>query len=166
MTISSLSQSQSYMASLQTQYKKDKTDFAALQTAMQSGNLGAAQKAFAAVTSDLQQASAGNAAAATGSASGPGAAAQKLLQDPNFQNLQNALQSGDMDAAQTAFNGLQQDIQSASLADAQGASGVKGHRHHHHHHGVGNDPDDTAAVDPNDPDAEQKETENLLNILV
>jgi hypothetical protein len=78
--------------------------FGQLVSAIQSGNLGAAQSAYATVS----QSGGGN-------ANGP--FAQALSQ------IGQALQSGDIDQAQQALASLQQQMQT-----------FKGAHHHHHHH--------------------------------
>jgi hypothetical protein len=94
-------------------FEQRKAAFQALATALQSGDLAAAQTAFATV-----QPSASN-----------GQSAQSVtsaVQDPlnnDLQTLASALQSGDLAGAQKAFAALQQDMQK-----------IGGHRHHHHHH--------------------------------
>jgi hypothetical protein len=94
-----------------------------------------------------------------------------------FSQLTNALQSGDMTAAQNAYNtlssspmaqgngpfaqALQQigkDLQANDLSDAQNTlaqlqqqqQAHRGHHHHHHHGGVsGSDPSNTAGTNAN-----------------
>jgi len=77
-----------------------------LTSAIQSGNLGAAQSAYTALT----QAGGGN-------TNGPFAQALSQIGD--------ALQSGDIDKARQALASLQQQMQA-----------LRGAHHHHHHHQV------------------------------
>ncbi len=101
-----------YLSTLQTDLNQRKANFQALGSALQSGDLTAAQKAFAEFIQSLQKGSQGQAPG--GQSSDPFSA--------DLQTLGNALQSGDLASAQKAFAALQQDLQK-----------VHG-RHHHHHH--------------------------------
>ena len=124
MTVSGVNSSTNpYLNNVQTGFQQQIQDFKALASALQSGDLSAAQTAFAAFQKDIQ-----------GNSQSPQAAA---LSDSNsqlgkdFQALQSALQSGDLSSAQQAFATLQQDLKTT-------------HHHHHHHHSGGIDPDKTA----------------------
>ena len=86
--------------------------FQQLATALQSGNLTAAQQAYSSLASSLQNSS-------SAQSSNPLSA--------DFTALGQALQSGNLSAAQQAFSNLQQ-------AAVQQFGGVEGH---HHHHGGG-----------------------------
>lgn len=90
--------------------------FKDLASALQSGDLTAAQTAFASLQQLLPNSSAGNQTQNGQQGSGQNPFAT------DFSALAKALQSGDLSAAQTAFAKLQQDTQS-----------VQGHHHHHHH---------------------------------
>jgi DNA-binding FadR family transcriptional regulator len=100
---------QSYAAG----FKQRIQDFKSLNDALQSGDLTAAQTAFAAFQKDVQNS--------------PQASRNSQLSDQNtqaakdLQALQDALKSGDMSAAQQAFASLKQDLKA-------------GHAHHGHHH--------------------------------
>lgn len=98
-----------------------KNDFQALASALNSGDLSGAQNAFAALQKDLPP---GQQAGATG---GQNDNSKNNPVATDFQNLSQALSSGDLSSAQSAFAKLQQDMQAM-----QG-----GHRGHHHHHGGG-----------------------------
>jgi hypothetical protein len=100
-------------------------DFKALGSALDSGNLSAAQTALATFQQDLQGDSPNSATQSSSNQPfGKNSAANK-----DYQTLVSALQSGDTSGAQKAFASLQ-----ADLKGTQGVQGVKGHHHHHHHH--------------------------------
>jgi len=105
------------------------TDLNVLGQALQSGDLSGAQSDFQKLTQDLQSIGAGHhhhhhhkAAAGTGDAKSTGT----NLIDTDFTALGQALQSGDLNAAQNSFSQLQQDMQTVS----------QGHHHHHAAAGV------------------------------
>lgn len=93
-------------SAMQAEFKKMRTDFKALSTAMKSGDLAGAQKAYAALQLDQSNM--------------PNQTNTPLGQD--ISNLGSALSAGDMTGAQKAFATLQQDAQ-------------KLHQGHHNHHG-------------------------------
>ena len=94
--------------------------FSTLSQALQSGNLSAAQSAFATVQQDVQQrASQPHGHHHRHGGGGGGGQDNQAVQA--FDSLSQALQSGNLSAAQTAFASLQQDIQEGPLA-AYGAS--------------------------------------------
>ncbi len=112
MTIEAVSaNSNLYASGLQpANLKQVRTDFASLAGALQSGDLAAAQQAFAALQQDQPQI----AAASNSSTAGADPLGQAV------GDLAGALKSGDLAAAQKAFAALQ-----------QAARGVHhGHRHH------------------------------------
>ena len=84
-------------------FKQRRADLNALKTALQSGDLAGAQKAFAALQQDLQ--STQGAAGQRGDASGQSSTLAKDL-----DALKTALQSGDLTGAQKAFASVQQDM--------------------------------------------------------
>jgi hypothetical protein len=84
-------------------FKQRRADLNALKTALQSGDLTGAQKAFAALQQDLQ--STQGAAGKRGDASGQSSTLAKDL-----DALKTALQSGDLTGAQRAFASVQQDM--------------------------------------------------------
>ncbi len=103
--------------------------FLQLAKAINSGNLTAAQQAFAALSQTL-----GNSSSGGNNANTPN--------DPVSQALAaigQALQSGDIAGAQQAL---------ASLQQAQGARG-----HHHHHHGHGGDAGASGGTNASSPSA-------------
>jgi len=100
-----------YQQNVQSNFNQLQQDFKDLASALQSGNLAAAQQAFSALQ-NLQ----------TGSQTQSrqnGTNSNSTL-STDFDALGKALQSGDLTAAQDAFAKLKQDIQST-------------HRGHHHH---------------------------------
>jgi soluble cytochrome b562 len=94
-----------------------RTSISALEKALKSGDLTAAQSAFA----TLQQMQPNSQAQSASSGNTPGKDGQNPLAS-DMQAVAKALQSGDMKAAQTAFAKLQQDMKSVH------------HGHHRHHH--------------------------------
>ena len=99
-------------------------------TAIQSGDLSAAQQAYGALGALAQP-----------------DPTQTSTVGKDFDAIGQALQSGNITAAQQALSTLQQDLQAAAQT----------HRHHHghHHHGGGTDSTNSTnqpgATDPNDP---------------
>ena len=110
MTVSGISTSTdlNQTSSTQTKFKQVKNDYQLLGQALQSGDLNAAQQAFAALQQLIPNLSSGSQAqnGQQGSSQNP------LLTDLN--TIGKALQSGDLSAAKSAFAKLQQDVQSVS----------------------------------------------------
>jgi len=104
-------------------FKQAKQDYAALAQALAAGNISAAQQAFSAFQQDLQSVQ------QTQGAQQPVQATQSAKGgiQGDLSSLSQALSTGDMSAAQTAFANLQKDAQTATA----------GRPHHHHHHGEG-----------------------------
>ncbi|MBI1244413.1 MAG: hypothetical protein GC202_05355 [Alphaproteobacteria bacterium] len=98
-------------------FRQRQNDFQALGNALQSGDLDAAQKAFAQLQADAPPPG----QASSGSTASTSSAADKLKQD--FQTLADALKAGNLDDAKTAFQQLQDDAKAARQAH--------GHGHHH-----------------------------------
>ena len=121
MTVSGISSVSPSLAA-QASFQKRQADFQALGSALNSGDLAGAQKAFA----DFLQTAPG--VSGVGSAPGSSPIGQDL------QALGSALQSGDVAGAQKAFAGLQQELQKAH-----------GHHHPRHHHKVSSATDPTAS---------------------
>lgn len=99
--------------------------------AVQAGDLGAAQKAYDALTQNS-----------------PLKPLHSSTIGQDFSAIGDALKAGDVKAAQQALAQLQDDLQAAGRA----------HKHHHHHHhgakGAASSTDASqapATVDPNDP---------------
>ena len=107
MDISSISSSSQNVSqtNLQAAFKQRSQDMNALQSALQNGDISAAQTAFATVQKNMPT-------SGQGSQSGPSSQA--------MQSLQSALQKGDISGAQTAFTSLQSTMKT-------------GHHHQHHH---------------------------------
>jgi hypothetical protein len=101
------------------------SDFLAIGSALQSGTLTDAQNALAtfqqSVSNNLQntatQLFSGNSQASTA-----------------YQNLVNALNSGDSSGAQQAYSNLLATLKNSSSTQATSSAH---HGHHHHHHGEG-----------------------------
>ena len=138
MTISAISPS---AASFVSTFQKDRQAFGELASALQSGDLGAAQNAY-------------NTLASSPIAQGNSPFAQTL------QQIGQDLQSGDIADAQKALASLQQQQQQARA-------------HHHHHHGGGgpsatSDASGTSnssnTANSTDPDGDG-DTDGMTNIL-
>ena len=127
MTISGVwgANSQDWQAIMQER----KQDMEQLGADLQGGNLSAAQVAFTDLqstnaTNQSQSASPTSAASSTSGSSTTATSAQSTVAGA-LTSLSQALQSGNLSDAQSAFSQLQNDLQ------ARGAGG------HHHHHGGG-----------------------------
>jgi hypothetical protein len=120
MSVSGVSNTNFYQTnSAQTNFQQIRDAFQQLGQALQSGDLNAAQQAFAALQQLMPNLSAGSQTQTGQQGSGQSQFAADL------SALSQALQSGDLTKAQDAFAKLQQDMQSAHK------------RHHHHHHNSG-----------------------------
>jgi outer membrane protein assembly factor BamD (BamD/ComL family) len=122
MAISGVSNNNTMQQAWQTNMQQRKQDFSQLGSALQSGDLASAQKAF----TDLQSLQPG------GTAQGSGGAATNSTNNSSgntssndFAALGQALQSGNLTDAQNAFAKIQSDMQAHKGG------------HHHHHHGGG-----------------------------
>ena len=102
-----------YATNTSTTAKQTGADFNSLAQALQSGNLAAAQQAFATLQQDSPRVSQAVSASGSG-ASGSGSTVASAL-----QTLSKDLQAGDVGGAQQAFAALQQAMQTG---------------HHGHHH--------------------------------
>jgi len=133
MSISGISSTTSaYQADVQSALQRLKTDFMDLAESLDSGDLAAAQKAFAALMQDLQSAGQAQSSDQTGTTS---------QQTNDLGALAKALKSGDLAGAQKAFAVLTQDIQNARPT----------HRHHHNASSSQNataNPDSTSDANP------------------
>ena len=94
-----------YQARLADAFRQRVEEFKALGNALQSGDLGGAQQAYASLKKDTQTIQ-----IAQQQHSQPSRQISRLR--PDFKAVESALNSGDLSAAQTAFATLQQDIQS------------------------------------------------------
>src|SRR5512135_2855409 len=100
-------------------FQQRKQDFSALQSALSSGDLDGAKKAFASLQQDTQSIRQGRSSQGTdqdgdndGSKGAQSSNGGQGKQD--FTALQNALNAGDLKGAQQAFASLQQDMQAKS----------------------------------------------------
>jgi DNA-binding FadR family transcriptional regulator len=123
---SNLSLSQTDWRSLMNQWKQD---FKQLASALQNGDLTGAQQAYTALQ-QLQQSSQSSSQSPSGQ---PASSSGNPIQN-DFAALGQALQSGDLNAAQSAFSQLQSDMKAASQNGASGAVQSAHHGHHHHRH--------------------------------
>jgi hypothetical protein len=119
--------SQNYASNPLQQIRKH---FAALKTSLKSGDLTAAQNAFATLQKDMQ--AIGQAQSSQQTAATTATPASSPL-DTDLAAIGTALQNGDLQGAQTAFKTLQKDMQ--QMRQTQGGQQTQeAHRHHHHHH--------------------------------
>jgi hypothetical protein len=132
MSISALSSNSLYtpVTSSQSSGSTIQQDFKKLAQALQSNDLSGAQSAFSSLQQLLQtsQPSSGQQQAASTTGGSP-------LQT-DFNNLGQALASGDLSGAQSAFTQLQSDLSAATQGGTSQTSG-----HHHRHHEVSNTSD-------------------------
>jgi outer membrane protein assembly factor BamD (BamD/ComL family) len=125
----------------QTPAQQVRQDYAQLAGDLQSGNLTGAQSAFTALEEALQTQTGTNATSETSSSTAPTGSSDPIANDLNA--LGQALSSGNLTQAQSAFSQLQSDIQSArQSAESQSQSLAQPLRtdiegHHHRHHGGG-----------------------------
>jgi hypothetical protein len=126
MSVSGISNNTSpYQFGLQSNVAQPGQTFAQLGQALQAGDLSTAQSDYAALQQFANNAGqTSNAQTTAGSTTGSSASSV----GSDFSSLGQALQSGNLTSAQSAFTQLQQDIQTASASRR---------RHHHmHSHGV------------------------------
>lgn len=131
------SQLQSDIQAAQNPAQQVQQDYAQLASALQTGNLTGAQSAFAALQQTLQS--------QTGSNTASGTSTSPNTNDPianDLNALGQALSSGNLSQAQSAFSQLQNDIQAQQSGTSQSSNApqglpVEGRRSegHHHHHG-------------------------------
>jgi hypothetical protein len=119
-----------------------KQDFKQLATALQSGNLAGAQKAF----KGLQQLLQSNQSGSQSSNKQPASSSNNPIQS-DFAALGKALASGNLSSAQSAFSQLQTDMQAAG---SNGASGAQSAHHGHHHRHASSASDSTASTSTTD----------------
>jgi hypothetical protein len=125
-------------ASLEQQARQD---YQALASGLQSGNLTNAQAAFTALEQVVTQSEASSPSGANSTAAGTtGNGGDAIAND--LSTLGQALSSGSLTEAQSAFSQLQNDVQTAAQAASAAApqtlapsSGTAVEGHHHHHHG-------------------------------
>jgi DNA-binding FadR family transcriptional regulator len=111
-------------------------DYLQLASALQSGSLTGAQSAFAALEQALQTQG--------GTSTAPATTTSTNSNDPianDLNALGQALSSGNLTQAQSAFTQLNQDIQTAEKSgqaqNSQQSYRAEEHHHHHHHGGDG-----------------------------
>lgn len=118
-SVSSTTNPYAYQTTSQNSFSQIAQDFQAVGSALQSGDLSAAQSAL----TTFQQALQGSSSQSSNTNSQP--FGKNSSANTDFQNLTSALQSGNLSGAQKAFASLQTDLKSAQSAH-------KGHHHHHH----------------------------------
>jgi hypothetical protein len=124
----------------QDSVKKQRADFQALASALQSGDLSSAQTAFAQLQQDNPRL-----AQALNSTSSDSDSTRLT----DLKSLASSLQSGDVSGAQQAMAKLQQDGQT-----------VQGGHHHHHHHAA---PDATSPTSTDDTSTTVGSLGSVLN---
>jgi len=107
-----------YQTTTQNGYAQIVQDFNDIGSALQSGDVSAAQTALSAFQQNLP----GNSQATASQPFG-----QNSQANTDYQSLASALQSGNLSSAQKAYANLQKDLQSAQT------STKTGHRGHHRH---------------------------------
>jgi hypothetical protein len=132
---SSLAQTDS--SSVMNQWKQD---FKQLASALQSGNLAGAQKAFKA----LQQLQQSNQSGGQSSNGQSASSSNNPIQN-DFVALGQALSSGNLSGAQSDFSQLQSAMQAAGSNGASGGTQSAHHGHHHRHASSASDSDSSAA---------------------
>jgi len=143
MSISSISSnsgvSQTDWRSLMNQWRQD---FKQLASALQSGDLAGAQKAYSALQQLQQSSQSGGQSSSQQQANSGNSPIQN-----DFAALGKALSSGDLSGAQTAFSQLQTDMQAAFQNGASGGVQSAHHGHHHHQHVSSASDSDSATAD-------------------
>lgn len=120
--------------SLRNDFQQIRDTFKSLGAALQSGDLDGAKKAYGA----LDQAMRDLQGRGSNDNNSPSKANSSIAND--MKALDEALQSGDMDAAKQAFDALKKDMRGAR------------HAHHHHHHKrPDNDGDEQGAANTTTP---------------
>ena len=129
MSISGISDSTNSYQNNMSQLQSVGQDFSGLSTSLASGDLTAAQNAFATLLQDL-----GNTNVQASQQTG---ASSQISTD--LTTLSSALSSNNLAASQKAYATLLQDMNAAQQTQAT-------HHHHHHHHHAGNAQSTTDAV--------------------
>jgi hypothetical protein len=119
-----------------------KQDFKQLASALKNGDLAGAQTAFKA----LQQLLQGNQTGGQSSNGQQAGSSNNPIQS-DFAALGQALSSGDLSGAQSAFAKLQTDMQAAVQNNASGAVQSTHHGHHHHRHASSASDTDSSTAD-------------------
>ena len=121
-----------------------KQDFKQLASSLQSGDLAGAQKAYTALQQLLQSNQSGGQSSNAQQAS----SSNNPIQN-DFAALGQALSSGDLSGAQSAFSQLQTDMKAAGSNNASGGvqSALHGHHHHRHVSGASDSDSDSSTTD-------------------
>ena len=144
MSISGVTSAGSTLSVSANDFAQRKQHLDALESALNSGDINAAQSAFNTIQQDMQN------MPRAGSSTQPIATTQV---QSDFQKIGAALQSGDVNAAKAAFAAWQQDIQK-----------MRGHHHHggHRHQAVGQT-DQAAQGAPTTPASNAPDTAAALS---
>jgi hypothetical protein len=123
---------------VKSKFEQVRDEFKQLGQDLQSGNLSQAQQDFTALSQNLPGASqsgtiqaASQVSSATGATGTTGSSTSSLLQE--FNQLGQALQSGNLQAAQQDYTGIQQTVQQSAGTAQPNAQPAGGHHLHHHH---------------------------------
>ena len=139
---------------VQSKFEQIRDEFKQLGQDLQSGNLSQAQQDFTALSQNLPGASqsssvvssttaaSGTAATGTTGATGNSTNSSSLLQE--FNQLGQALQSGNLQVAQQDYSAIQQTAQQ-NAGVAQSNARPAGGLHHHHHHVEGSQDSSSAS---------------------
>jgi len=136
-----------YQTNSQSPWQQISQDFKTLQSALQSGDLGGAQQAFASLQQSQQNSS------QPGTSGTGGSAGQNSPTANAFQALQSALSTGNLSAAQQAFATMQQNMQSAGARKTG-----------HHHHAGGSSGNTTQTTSPTSSDTATPMVTSLLDV--
>ncbi|HTR79236.1 MAG TPA: hypothetical protein VMH39_14045 [Gemmatimonadaceae bacterium] len=126
MSISGIGAAGGSQAALIALLQQQRDDFQSLVSSVQSGDLSDAQKALAALQQDT-----GNVAPTSGPSDAGITQSTSTAKSPqttftsDFASLVNAVQGGDITAAQSALSALENDVQTASSGYATPATGVQ-----------------------------------------
>ncbi len=126
---------------VQNPVQEVRQDYAELAKALQSGDLTTAQSAFTALQQELQTQTGSSTSSTASSTTASATSSDPISND--LSALGQALSSGNLTQAQSAFAQLQTDIRTAqqsATSQSQNSTawrGAEGHGHHHHHGGGG-----------------------------
>jgi hypothetical protein len=100
--------------------------FGALGTALESGNLAAAQRAYSTLQQDVQQTGQSHHHHHAGGSSETNSSSSDNMLSQLFGSLGSSLQSGNSSAAQTAYSTLSQALQKFGLGSSTTAQSLAG----------------------------------------
>ena len=130
---------------VQSRSEQIRDEFKKLGQDLQSNNLSQAQQDFTALSQNLSGASQSSSpvSVATGATGVAASATNSLLQQ--FNQLGQALQSGNLQAAQQDYTAIRQAVQQNAGTTLSSAQPAAGHHHHSHHHHVERSQDSSSA---------------------